>query len=107
MKKFLQAFMLAGVIALALPATGHATVAGSAPVTVLFNIVHVQAQDHHQSLGAVECGVIVQTRTQPPVAVASAEIPLGPSGARGARTGAWTSAPAPQRRLPGGRNLLR
>lgn len=93
MKKFLPAFMLAGVIALALPATGHAAVAGSAPVTVLFNIVHVQAQII-QSVGPVECGVIIQTRTQPPLAVANAEIPLV-SGDHGALSGAWTSAPLP------------
>ena len=106
MKKFLPAFMLAGVIALALPATGHATVAGLAPVTVLFNIVHVQAQII-QSQGAVECGVIIQTRTQPPVAVASAEIPLGPLGRPWRFDRRVDLGAAPQRRLPGGRNLLR
>jgi len=94
MKKFLCAFVLAGAVALALPATGHATVVGSAPVVVLGNIVHVQVQIT-QSRGEVECGVIVQTRTQPPVAVASAEIPLVPTGPNGAMTGAWTSAPLP------------
>ncbi|HEY5854982.1 MAG TPA: hypothetical protein VIW24_13240 [Aldersonia sp.] len=100
MRKYLSAFVLAGAIALASPATGHATVVGSAPAVVVGNSVHVQVVIT-ESRGDVACGVIVQTTTQPPVAVASAVIPLIPAGPNGAMIGSWTSAP-----LPAGRDQV-